>query len=51
MSRSADPGNDIVHKEPGWKDLDLQQGDTLSYVMEYEDNERWWLAENDKVQV
>ena len=27
---------------------DLQQGDTLSYIMEYEENEHWWLAEYNK---
>ena len=29
----------------------LQQGDTLSYIMEYEENEHWWLAEYNKGQV
>ncbi len=30
---------------------DLQQGDTLSYIMEYEENEHWWLAGYNKGQV
>ena len=30
---------------------DLQQGVTLSYIMEYEENEHWWLAEYNKGQV
>ena len=28
--------------------MDLQQGDTLSYILEHEDNEHWWLAEESK---
>ena len=32
-------------------ELDLQQGGTLSYLLEYEDNEHWWLAEDSKGQV
>ena len=31
--------------------LDLQQGDTLSYILEHEDNEHWWLVEDSKGQV
>ena len=31
--------------------MDLQQGDTLSYILEHEDNEHWWLAEDSKGQV
>ena len=31
--------------------MDLQQGDTLSYILDLEDNEHWWLAENSKGQV
>ena len=27
-------------------ELYLQQGDVLSYIMEHEDNEHWWLAED-----
>ena len=33
-----------------WKELDLQHGDTLSYIMEHEDSEHWWLAEDKKEQ-
>ena len=31
--------------------MDLQQGDTLSYILDHEDNEHWWLAEDGKGQV
>ena len=33
------------------KELDLQQGDVLSYIMEHEDNEHRWLAEDNKRQM
>ena len=36
---------------PLGKELDLQQRDTLSYILEHEDNEHWWLAEFSKGQV
>ena len=36
---------------PLGNELDLQQGDTLSYILENEDNEHWWLAEDSKVRV
>ena len=36
---------------PLGKELDIQQGDTLSYILEHEDNEHWWLAEDNKGQV
>ena len=36
---------------PLGKELYMQQGDTLSYVMEHEDNIHWWLAEDNKGQV
>ena len=36
---------------PLGNELDLQQGDTLSYILENEDNEHWWLAEDSKGQV
>ena len=36
---------------PLGNELDLQQGDTLSYILEHEDNEHWWLAEDSKGQV
>ena len=32
-------------------ELDLKEGDTLVYLMEHDDNERWWLAEDVKGQV
>ena len=32
-------------------ELDLEEGDTLVYLMEHEDNESWWLAEDVKGQV
>ena len=47
MLRSADPVNELVQKKPDsplGNDIDLQQGDVLSYIMEHEDNEQWWLA-------
>ena len=31
--------------------MDLQQGYTLIYILEHEDNEHWWLAEDSKGQV
>ena len=31
--------------------LDLMEGDTLVYLMEHDDNESWWLAEDVKGQV
>ena len=50
MSRSADPDNEMVHETRiiRWY---IQQGDTLSYIMEHEENEHWWLAEDNKGQV
>ena len=36
---------------PLGNELDLQQGDTLSYILDHEDNEHWWLAEYSKGQV
>ena len=36
---------------PLGNELDLQQGDTLSYILDHEDNEHWWLAEDSKGQV
>ena len=36
---------------PLGKELDLQQGDIPSYILEQEDNEHWWLAEHSKGQV
>ena len=36
---------------PIGKELDLQQVDVLSYIMEHEDNEHWWLAEDNKRQM
>ena len=27
-------------------EIDLQQEDVLSFIMEHEDNEHWWLAED-----
>ena len=32
-------------------ELDLEEGDTLVYLMEHDDNESWWLAEDVKGQV
>ena len=31
--------------------IDLQQGDVLSYIVEHEGNEHWWLAEDSKEEV
>ena len=36
---------------PMGKESDLQQGDVLNYIMEHEDNEHWWLAEDNKRQM
>ena len=33
---------------PVGEGVDLQQGDTLSYIMEHEESEHWWLAEDNK---
>ena len=33
------------------KELDIQQGDVLSYILGHEYNEHWWLAEDNKGQV
>ena len=32
-------------------EIDLQQEDVLSFIMEHEDNEHWWLVEDSKGQV
>ena len=39
------------HDSPLGNELDLQQGDTLSYILDHEDNEHWWLAEDSNGQV
>ena len=31
---------------PMGNELDLKEGDTIIYLMEHEDNESWWLAED-----
>ena len=36
---------------PSGNEIDLQQGDVLSYIMEHEDNVHWWLAEDSKGEV
>ena len=36
---------------PVGNELDLKEGDTLVYLMEHDDNESWWLAEDVKGQV
>ena len=36
---------------PVGNELDLQEGDTLVYLMEHDDNESWWLAEDAKGQM
>ena len=36
---------------PVGNELDLKEGDTLVYLMEHDDNESWWLAEDEKGQV
>ena len=36
---------------PVGNELDLEEGDTLVYLMEHDDNESWWLAEDVKGQV
>ena len=36
---------------PVGNELDLVEGDTLVYLMEHDDNESWWLAEDVKGQV
>ena len=36
---------------PVGNELDLEEGDTLVYLMEHDDNEGWWLAEDVKGQV
>ena len=41
----------FMQDSPIGNELDLQQGDTLSYILDHEDNEHWWLAEDSKGQV
>ena len=36
---------------PVGNELDLEEGDTLVYLMEHDANESWWLAEDVKGQV
>ena len=36
---------------PLGNEIDLQQVDVLSYIMEHEDKEHWWLAEDSKGEV
>ena len=36
---------------PVGNELDLKEGDTIVYLMEHDDNESWWLAEDVKGQV
>ena len=36
---------------PVGNELDLMEGDTLVYLMEHDDNESWWLAEDVEGQV
>ena len=36
---------------PVGNEVDIQEGDVLSYIMEQEENEHWWLAEDNKGQV
>ena len=36
---------------PVGNELNLEEGDTLVYLMEHDDNESWWLAEDVKGQV
>ena len=36
---------------PVGNELDLMEGDTLVYMVEHDDNESWWLAEDVKEQV
>ena len=36
---------------PVGNELDLEEGDTLVYLMEHDENESWWLAEDVKGQV
>ena len=33
---------------PVGNELDLKEGDTLVYLMEHDDNDSWWLAEDVK---
>ena len=36
---------------PLGNEIDLQQGDVLSYIIEHDENEHWWLAEDSKGEV
>ena len=38
-------------ESPVWNELDVNERDTLVYLMTNEDNEHWWLAEDGKGQV
>ena len=33
---------------PMGKELNLQKGNVFSYTVDHEDNEHWWLAEDNK---
>ncbi len=37
--------------DPVGNELDLNEGETLVYLMKHDDNEHWWLAEDGKGQV
>ena len=53
-SRASILANKSYKKNPDspmGKELYLQQGGVLSNIMEHEDNEHWWLAEDSKGQV
>ena len=36
---------------PVGNELDLNEGDTVVYLMKHDDNEHWWLVEDGKGQV
>ena len=36
---------------PVGNELDLNEGDTIIYLMKHDDNEHWWLVEDGKGQV
>ena len=53
-ARNTHACNAQLQEEPNGpvgNELDLEEGDTLVYLMEHDDNESWWLAEDVKGQV
>ena len=50
MIRSV-PSNARTRDGPVGSELDLNEGDTVVYLMKHDDNEHWWLVEDGKGRV